>query len=95
MTGSFQPLHKHKHFEQGMAIGSAHCLQDKNKLLVLQEKYHSPLQEEQYENVAKKNTNYLPQLHQHGAMPIQVTKPNKPQTYGKTNRSNSKSLIWQ
>lgn len=54
-----------------------HSLPDKNKLfIVLQEIYHYPLQEG-CENMAKKNTNHLPQ---HGA--TQINMSNKPQTHG-------------
>lgn len=93
----FSAIAQTQHCKEGNTISSAHCLQDKNELLaVFQEKYHYPVQEEQYENVAKKNSNCLPQLYQHAAMPIQISsKSNKTQTYGKNHRSNSKYLIWQ
>lgn len=93
---NFQPLHKHNHCTEGNTISYAHCLQDENKLLiVLQEKYHYPLQKKQYEHRAKKNTNHPPQLYQHGAIPIQISIFNKPQILRKNNRSNSKHLTWQ
>lgn len=39
---------KHKYCKEGNTFSSAHCLRDKNKLLVvLQKNHHYPLQEEQ------------------------------------------------
>ena len=75
-TQSFQPFTDTTIAERNIT-SYAHCLPDKNKLfIVLQEIYHYPLQEG-YENMAKKNTNHLPQ---HGA--TQINMSNKPQTHG-------------
>lgn len=70
-------IHKHNHCKERNITSYAHCLPDKNKLfIVLQEIYHYPLQEG-CENMAKKNTNHLPQ---YGA--TQINMSNKPQTQG-------------